>query len=79
MSDQRVSVRELLKNWEYRETVKFGGVIKHTIKSHQMPTWNDICSELNWQLYAIDERAFGKKIAGMAVSTGCSDLPLIMM
>jgi hypothetical protein len=61
MYKQRLSTDELKTHWSIVDT----GESINAIPPCNMPPWNDICSELNWELHLLEESSFfGKKAHG---------------
>lgn len=58
-----VSIGELKKYWRALGTLVEGESM-NALHQRQMPPWEHICSELDWQLYLVDEKYFRRKHHG---------------
>jgi hypothetical protein len=63
MYQLQLSVGMLKEHWERAETRAVGESIG-MIPISQMPPWNDLCSELNWELHTLDNDYFTAKHHG---------------
>lgn len=63
-TETRISVRELLEYWNYRENLKPGMEITKFVSTSDMPPWDEICSQLVWDLYTVDGGYFTEKDHG---------------
>jgi hypothetical protein len=62
MLTQRLSVRQLTKYWEYIENNPTEKV--EVIHTWCMPPWDDVCTELNWNIHMVGRGAFTKENHG---------------
>jgi hypothetical protein len=58
-----VSVSELKEYWRSIGRLTEGQSLQGLFQ-RQMPPWNDLCSELNWELHIVDQRYFARKHHG---------------
>jgi hypothetical protein len=60
----RVTAHELEEYWKYIENLTDNDVIDRYVETSQMPPWDEICSELNWRTYTVDDGYFSKRHHG---------------
>jgi hypothetical protein len=64
MSDQKIDVADLRAYWDYLGTIEEGFEIKQHVLTTKMPPWNDICIELSWRWYGVNDGFFRRKHHG---------------
>ncbi len=64
MSNDTISVRQLQDYWQYVEDLKVGEIRERYIGTRDMPPWEEICRDLCWDLYRVDDGYFSKKDIG---------------
>jgi hypothetical protein len=57
MSDDTIGVRELQDYWKYVEGLKVGEIVGRSIGTREMPHWEEICGDLDWDLFRADDGA----------------------
>jgi hypothetical protein len=50
---QHISVSELKEYWEQIENLESGSSLGRYVATSELPPWEEICSELNWQHHGI--------------------------
>ncbi len=63
MYPEKVSVHELEEHWQKVEALVVGESIE-AIHLKQMPPWNAICSELDWEHHMVEGGYFSAKSHG---------------
>jgi hypothetical protein len=63
MHQLQLSVGMLKEHWEKGDALAVGESIE-MISISQMPPWNDLCSELDWELHTLDDDCFNAKHYG---------------
>lgn len=59
----RLTVRQLEEHWQAKEEAT-PGTIFYALSIRQMPAWDEICTNLNWEFHLPDDRPFSAKHHG---------------
>jgi hypothetical protein len=63
MHSLQLNVGMLREHWERADALAVGESIG-MISISQMPPWNDLCSELDWEFHTLDDESFSSKRHG---------------
>jgi hypothetical protein len=61
---EQVTVQELRDYWTYIDELKPGQAIERYIETSAMPSWDQICQQLDWDHYKLNDGYFSRKDHG---------------